>query len=328
MSMKGGEIKTKRFTEKDHGEEGIYEGEFNDKGERHGKGIMTTLTASGKVYTVYEGEWKNDKPDGNGKLIYGKKSRHRGATYEGEFKNDDFHGHGLYIDPNEQITYRGQFANNKKNGWGYITTTNAMGSGMVYGMFENDLFVKGSGTRFSKYSNSGDDSKQEGEFENDKLVKGKKSYMNGLIEEGDFENGEIIYGKTTFPCGSVYVGTYDDQGDLDGVGTLVGKFKYHGEYQHGKMSGFGVITYPDGSVYEGQFKNDRKDGMGKLTLPNGTTKTGRFHHNQPSPDVVVLSAAQNAAQNSIVVKNAAKNSMLTELGLPGSVFPKRGSRRK
>lgn len=298
--MKGGG--KKRFTKKVDGEEGIYEGEFNDKGERHGKGIMH--------YTVddvfYEGDWKNDKMDGNGKYTNGEKSE----SYEGEFKNNEFHGHGIYTDRDDRFTYRGEFANGKRNGMGYTTTTSAMGHGTTYGEHVNDVFVKGTGKRFLK------DVKEEGDFENNTLVKGTK-YNNHMIEEGDFENGEIINGKTTWPDGSVYVGTYNKQGVQDGVGTHVGTYKYHGEYQNGKMSGIGVLTYPNGSVYEGQFKNDKMDGMGKLTLPDGTTTIGRFHHNQPSPDVVVLSAAQN--------------SIFTELGPTRSVFSKtyrRGPRRK
>jgi len=308
MSMKGGG--KKRFTKKVDGEEGIYEGEFNDKGERHGKGIMH--------YTVddvfYEGDWKNDKMDGNGKFKFtdGENSQ----SYEGEFKNNEFHGYGIYtdIDRNKRFTftYRGYFVNSNRHGMGFNTTTNRMGDGTIYGNYENEVLVKGTGTRCFN-----DDVKEEGDFEYNELVKGKKNYWNGLIEEGDFENGEIINGKTTYPDGTVYVGTYNKQGVPDGVGTLVGKFKYHGEYQNGKMSGFGMIAYPDGRVYEGQFINDENHGMGKLTLPNGTTKTGRFYHNQPSPNVVVL--------------NAAQNSILTELGLgttAGRVFSKRGSRRK
>ena len=107
MSMKGGEIKTKRFTEKDHGEEGIYEGEFNDKGERHGKGIMTTLTASGKVYTVYEGEWKNDVQDGKGKMKWAE-----GDYYEGEFKNNMVHGEGT-MKYATGVVYSGKWKNNE-----------------------------------------------------------------------------------------------------------------------------------------------------------------------------------------------------------------------
>jgi len=303
--MKGGG--KKRFTKKVDGEEGIYEGEFNDKGERHGKGIMH--------YTVddvfYEGDWKNDKMDGNGKFKFtdGENSQ----SYEGEFKNNEFHGYGIYtdIDRNNRFTYRGEFANGKRNGMGFMTTTSIMGHGTTYGIYENEVLVKGTGKRFLK------DVKEEGDFENNTLVKGTKYYNNHMIEEGDFENDEIINGKTTWPDGTVYVGTYNKQGDPDGVGTLVGKFKYHGEYQNGKMSGIGVLTYPNGSVYEGQLKNDKMDGMGKLTLPDGTTTIGRFHHNQPSPDVVVLSAAQN--------------SIFTELGPARSVFSKtyrRGPRRK
>lgn len=297
--MKGG--RTKRFTMKDDGEEGIYEGEFNEKGERHGKGIMHDIDSD----TVYEGDWKNDKMDGNGKFTYGKKSGYKGVSYEGEFKDNDFSGHGNYID--QKLAYRGEFVNNKKHGMGYVTTTGVMGRCVMYVEFKDDEFIKGTGTRCYK------DVKEEGEFKDDILVKGKRHYTSGQIEEGDFVNGRIRNGKKTWPDDQVYVGTYNENGDMHGEGRFVGRYKYDGEYQNGKRNGFGVFTYPDGSVYEGQFKNDKMDGMGKLTLANGTTKTGRFHDNQPYPDVVVF--------------NPAQNSIFTELGPAGRVFSRTSKRR-
>ena len=300
--IRGGTITTK-IKYKDGS---YYYGEVNARGEKHGKGRMVEPDGY-----VYDGDWKKDKRDGHG--TYG---TDLGYDYEGEFKNDNFHGHGIYIDRSNRITYRGEFANGKRNGMGYLTTTSAMGHGTTYGEFVDDVFVKGTGTRCFKHV------KEEGEFEKENLVKGKKYRSDHIIEEGDFENGEIINGKTTWPDGGVYVGTYDENGLMHGEGTCIWRgATYQGEYQHGKMSGFGIIRYPSGNVYEGQFKNDKKDGMGKLTLPNGTTTIGRFHEGEPSPDAVVLSARVLSAQ-------AAQNSIFTELGPAGRrVFSITHSRR-
>lgn len=280
--MRGGTITTK-IKYKDGS---YYYGEVNARGEKHGKGRMVEPDGY-----VYDGDWKKDKRDGHG--TYG---TDLGYDYEGEFKNDNFHGHGIYIDWSNRITYRGEFANGKRNGMGYLTPTSAMGDGTTYGEFVDDVFVKG-----------------------------KKYRSDNIIEEGDFENDKIINGKTTWPDGGVYVGTYDENGLMHGEGTCMWRGAiYQGEYQHGKMSGFGIIRYPCGSVYEGQFKNDKRDGMGKFTLPNGTTTIGRFHEGQPSPDAVVLSARVLSAQ----AARSAQNSIFTELGPAGiRVFSRRPSRK-
>jgi len=41
---------------------------------------------------LYEGEWKNGKPEGQGKMIY-----QTGMTYEGQWKNGKKNGKGIII---------------------------------------------------------------------------------------------------------------------------------------------------------------------------------------------------------------------------------------
>ena len=167
--------------------------------------------------------------------------------------------------------------NNERHEFGWLTTTSKMGQGTIYGEFKHDVPVKCSGKRCFDPLPTERRPTEEGDFENDKLIRGKQYYMDGTVEEGDFENNILIRGKTTWPDGGVYVGTYNEKGDMDGEGTYVGRgFKYHGEYQNGKMSGVGMLTYPDGTIYDGQFKNDKKNGIGRLTLPDGTTSTVHY----------------------------------------------------
>jgi len=126
MSMRGGTITEIRD------KFGIYYGEVNAKGEKHGKGRIVEHDGD-----VYDGDWKNNKWDGNGKLI----DPDGEVMYEGEFKDDLFDGYGVYNNPSEfgYITYRGEFANGERHGFGYLTTTGVMGQGMMYGEFKDDV---------------------------------------------------------------------------------------------------------------------------------------------------------------------------------------------
>ena len=44
--------------------------------------------------SIYDGQWKDDKRHGDGKMIY-----YNGYIYEGEFENDVRHGQGKYTWP-------------------------------------------------------------------------------------------------------------------------------------------------------------------------------------------------------------------------------------
>jgi len=56
---------------------GIYEGELNDKGQRHGKGIMRYENGD-----VYEGDWKDGKMQGKGTM-----TNKKGAEYSARWKD-------------------------------------------------------------------------------------------------------------------------------------------------------------------------------------------------------------------------------------------------
>ena len=89
---------------------------------------------------MYEGDWINDKPEGNGKYIYengeyylgqykngkrhgkGKKyeiyNNERKLVYEGEYLNGIKHGKGKMYYSNGNIQYEGDWINNKREGNG------------------------------------------------------------------------------------------------------------------------------------------------------------------------------------------------------------------
>ena len=245
--------------------DGEYEGDVDEKGKRHGKGKMTY-----NYGVIYDGNWENDEPNGMGKYSY----PNGGATYEGEFKNGEFSGHGVYKSPSQGMIYRGEFKNDRRNGMGFVYSK----GGTLYGKFENDRLLHGTGKRRFKEIDS--------------------------TEEGDFENEQLKYGKRTWPNGDTYVGAFDNgnMNDVKGVYTWASGWKYDGEYKDGLMHGFGVmtspdgivfegqfkndsrhkgtLTSPDGSVYKGYFKNDKKHGRGHLTLSNGTVLMGNFYEDR------------------------------------------------
>ena len=85
----------------------IYKGDFHN-GLRHG---------IGKDYrnnSKYEGEFREDKKCGNGKIIFDS-----GDTYEGEFSDNKFNGYGHYIWFKNGHEYKGNYLNGKFHGEGY-----------------------------------------------------------------------------------------------------------------------------------------------------------------------------------------------------------------
>ena len=70
----------------------------------HGNGII--FYKNGKIN--YEGEFANDKKEGNGKYI-----EENGDYYIGQWLNDNKHGKGKEYYKNGEIKHEGQFINGK-----------------------------------------------------------------------------------------------------------------------------------------------------------------------------------------------------------------------
>lgn len=91
--------------------------------------------------TTYDGEWKNNKTNGKGSLIYGNGDKYigkflngkkngigtytwsNGEKYNGEWVNDKITGDGTYTFKNGDV-YSGEWNNNKMNGQGSYTFKN------------------------------------------------------------------------------------------------------------------------------------------------------------------------------------------------------------
>jgi hypothetical protein len=194
----------------------VYDGEVKD-GKRHGKGKM--------IYSdnmVYEGEWNDDNRKGRGKLTFPD-----GSYYDGEFKDNKMEGNGKMKFSNGVI-YEGEWKNSQCDGIGKMTYID----GAIY---------------------------QGNWLDGQKNGKGKMNYFNGNIYLGEWKynnmNGIGIYLETD---GSIYDGHWKDN----------------------LREGIGKQVYPNSNIYEGQWKDGLCNGMGKFSYPNGYYNEGLWQNNK------------------------------------------------
>ncbi|XP_071840228.1 MORN repeat-containing protein 1-like isoform X2 [Apostichopus japonicus] len=186
---------------------------------RHGYGIYKYSNR----FFRYEGEWKEGKKHGHGKLVMAD-----GSFYEGEFINGEIEGHGFRKWASSGNTYSGQFCNGELNGCGVMT----YGTGAVY----------------------------EGEFQNNrKEGRGVMKFPDGSIYEGLFhDNVRHGEGSLTFPNGDCYIGDWV-QDKRQGSGEL--KFHdgslYDGQWRNDYYNGAGTFIHCSGMTYDGMWINGR-----------------------------------------------------------------------
>lgn len=252
-----------------------YDGEWTDTTELDwgdkfpdGKGKMTWKNSLGHTRT-YDGEWKNGKCHGKGKLIISRGAAYCDETYEGPFANGEFHGsdgHHSFpskFDPKKADKYVGDYSDGKRHGRG--------------SMYRAE-----------------DGSRHEGEFEyNIEKARGIWHLKNGDVFEGfyrefDSETGHRGLGAATmltYFSKDTYVGEVKDT-TKHGDGELTLKAKkgftfrsYKGRFQDDKFDGEGFLTYRkymDEQEYKGGFKGGKRHGDGIITYKNGDEYVGQI----------------------------------------------------
>ena len=269
----------------------FYDGEFNaDKAE--GEGIYR-YAATGNVFA---GSFSGDKKNGRGVYVW-----QSGSRYDGCWANNDIDGKGVFIFANYAV-YKGEFSHNKKHGRGIFTWK----TGNVYkGEFADDKMC---GIGEMKYNTT--NHRHVGMWAgNKKNGKGTFWYADGNIYDGEFRNdlkhgyGKLVYRPNTLVEES-YEGMYDrgvrhghgiykykqqegiiyegswHRGLRHGKGTLRwsdGRF-YRGDFIRERMTGRGLMVWPDGSQYEGEWKDNERHGEGTFLGSNGAIYQGRFVH--------------------------------------------------
>ena len=159
-----------------------------EQGNYYSGGIQNNLMhGKGKIYykdgnVQYEGDFINDKFDGNG--IYFDKD---GNYYDGKWKKGLRHGKGITYFKDGRKQYDGDFVNGKAEGKGkyYYEDGN-----YYVGLWKNDL-KDGKGTIYYKNGKV----KFEGYFTEDKAEGiGKYYYEDGSYYEGEWRN-DLMHGK-------------------------------------------------------------------------------------------------------------------------------------
>lgn len=93
---------------------------------------QTTLTYN-NGQLVYEGQVKNHRMTGKGKLTYP-----NGDTYDGEFVNGVFNGKGLFTS-SQGWTYEGEFQSGQPHGEGTLTAADKT---VYQGQFKQGIYQK------------------------------------------------------------------------------------------------------------------------------------------------------------------------------------------
>ena len=175
---------------------GRYIGEYNgDIVEGYGKFVRNNNS-------YYIGQWLNDCEHGKGVIYSDIKSNNKNIIYDGNFENGFPEGEGKCYYENEDY-YIGLFSKGIRHGKGIIYYKN--GNIKFKGDFVEDK-AEGNGTYIWE-----DGEYYEGQFYNNlKHGKGKEYYKNGNIKfEGDFVMGKFDgNGKYYYKNGDYYVGQW------------------------------------------------------------------------------------------------------------------------
>ena len=201
-------------------------------------------------------------------------------TYRGDFLNGRKHGFGtmnVLAQGFEGDKYVGEFKDGRFNG--QATYTHANGNKYV-GEYK-DGKRNGQGTFFSLFDNQFKGDKQAGEYKDGRANgQGTYTHANGNKYVGEFKDGKpngqgtyfyLAEGKSK---GETYVGEFKD-GIRDGQATytFANGNKYVGEFTDGKYNGQGIFTFVGGIKYVGEFKDGKYNGKGTLFAQDGTVKS-------------------------------------------------------
>ena len=160
-----------------------FTGEFGSiPGQRHGKGF-SKVYKDGSLILTYFGEFKDDKPKGQGTEIY-----LNGAKYVGEWSDGFFNGQGTYSYTNG-AKYFGKWKDNKRHGQfiSYLIdgakVTNEYKDG-ICNLSLNTTIIYPSGDIYIGRIKGCDTHQRHGQ--------GRYQYVSGRVDEGIWKNNELV----------------------------------------------------------------------------------------------------------------------------------------
>lgn len=189
------------------------------------------------------------------KLFHTKVTYPDGSIYEGEFRNDKFNGNGILI--TKEFRYEGGFLNGKKNGKGKIEY---IAEGQVYEKYEGNFindYKDGYGIEILEngtcYKGNFSKGKKEGQ--------GRMYLENGCEYIGEFNN-DLIEGIGFFKWNKnkTYNGEWKNN-CINGMGVFIDNDKkYIGYFINDKKNGIGANYFMIGDMYiVSKWKNDKRE---------------------------------------------------------------------
>ena len=188
-------------------------------GYKNGKGVIYYDINCQERIKGYEGEFKNDQPEGKGAMYW-----KNGDKYEGDWKKGMSDGKGIYYHNNGD-RYEGDYKKDKLSGKGRY--------------YWNDGYIF------------------EGHWvENNREGKGVYYFNNGNVFKGEYKNdkeeGKGIY---YYNEGGKYEGEIKD-GEKEGKGIMLWKdgTRYEGEWKNSLRDGRGILYNKTGEIKRGYWK--------------------------------------------------------------------------
>ncbi|KAM9299338.1 MORN repeat-containing protein 1 [Gastrophryne carolinensis] len=195
---------------------------------RHGYGIYVYTNS----FFRYEGEWKDGKKHGHGKLLF-----RDGSYYEGEFVHGEITGNGLRYWATSGNKYSGEFEDGELHGHGVLHYNDGgrYEGEFVFGLREgHGLLIDKEGQTYS------------GAFHNNKKYgEGQMSYGNGDHYEGNWVLDQR-QGHGVLHC-------------LDG--TI-----YEGQWRNDVFNGQGTMIHCSGVIYDGPWINGHPADIAKQMI--------------------------------------------------------------
>eukprot|EP00602_Paraphysomonas_sp_CaronLab_P007983 CAMPEP_0185034708 /NCGR_PEP_ID=MMETSP1103-20130426/24814_1 /TAXON_ID=36769 /ORGANISM="Paraphysomonas bandaiensis, Strain Caron Lab Isolate" /LENGTH=656 /DNA_ID=CAMNT_0027571469 /DNA_START=198 /DNA_END=2168 /DNA_ORIENTATION=+ len=289
----------------------VYDGEVipateDKEAVRQGRGKMTFADG-----TVYEGEWVEDRQEGNGTLtsadgdtvyeggfvggeyegegslsssfdVAEKNSVHRNSIqYKGGFKNGVYHGRGVLTNALSGTTYEGEFSEGKRHGRGTLRRTED--DAVEYdGEWATDVPC-GIGTMVLDGGGIYTGQIQGGVPEGQGVCK----YPDGGEYDGAWKGGKRN-GQGRHIAGTLdeYTGKWvGDMRSGRGVWQSRRGDKYEGLWDRNLPHGTGTMTYNIGDSctdasrereYTGGWSHGKRQGSGQVTYADGSVRTGSW----------------------------------------------------
>ena len=254
-------------------------------GKKDGKGKL--YDENGDL--VYDGEWKDDKRNGNG-ISYPTKANSERFIHEGDFKDDKVHGYATQSNLDKVICYDGEFKDGLYDGQGVLFKA-------IRNMDVDDgkpaysgNFQRGMRHGYGISYDESDQMSYKGEWVgNMRVGEGIEFFAGSEIYVGAFkEDQRHGFGREFYFDGDCkYEGEWKD-GKYDGNGSLFyeddephGDEEYVGQWKNGLAHGNGKYYADKQLEYEGEWFEDKRHGKGTAYKDNQVVYSGLWEDDEP-----------------------------------------------